>query len=398
MSSEIEVRNCGNQKVAGESSRLCVRCVMDTTDPDIQFDSAGVCNHCHAYDAAVASRVFTGDRAKGLVEELVQRIRKHGAGKSYDCVIGVSGGVDSTYVAYKVKELGLRPLAVHLDNGWDSELAVKNIENVLKRLNIDLYTRVLDWEEFKDLQLSFLRASTPDSEIPTDHAIVAELYKTAARMGLRYIVAGVNVRTESHLPSAWSQGHLDWRYIRSVHRRFGTRSLKNFPHINLFDFYRNRWSYHWIDILNYLDYNKTQAKQLLERELGWRDYKAKHYESIYTRFYQGYILPKKFGYDKRRVHLSSLICSGEITREAALAVLEDEPYPVEEQQSDLAYVAKKLGLTREQFDEIMQLPRKSFWDYPSYAQWRNTRVYRLCRTAYHALRRRNAPNAEVRLA
>ncbi len=209
--------------------RICARCVMDTSDPDIQFDANGVCNHCHAYDAAVASRVFTGDEARRLLDELVDRIRKQGAGKSYDCVIGVSGGVDSTFVAYKVKQLGLRPLAVHLDNGWDSELAVKNIENTLKRLNIDLYTRVLDWEEFKDLQLAFLRASTPDSEIPTDHAIVSELYKTAARIGVKYIVAGVNVRTESHLPAAWSTGHLDWRYIRGLHDRFG-RGIMRLTH------------------------------------------------------------------------------------------------------------------------------------------------------------------------
>lgn len=378
--------------------RTCARCVMDTSDPDIQFDANEVCNHCHAYDAAVASRVFTGQEATRLLEELVDRIRKQGAGKPYDCVIGVSGGVDSTFVAYKVKQLGLRPLAVHLDNGWDSELAVKNIENTLKRLNIDLHTRVLDWEEFKDLQLAFLRASTPDSEIPTDHAIVSELYKTAARIGVRYIVAGVNVRTESHLPVAWSTGHLDWRYIRGLHRRFGTRPLRGFPHLTLFDFYRYRFSYHWIDILNYLDYNKSEAKRILERELGWRDYGGKHYESIYTRFYQGYILPRKFGYDKRRVHLSSLICSGEITREAALEALKEEPYPVDLQQSDLEYVAKKFGLTREEFDEIMRLPRKSFWDYPSYARWRKTGPYRFARAVYRTLRRRNGPAADPGLA
>lgn len=395
---EAMASNRANQETAGETARLCARCVMDTTDPDIHFDAGGICNHCHAYDAAVASRVFTGDRAKQSLEELVERIRKHGAGRSYDCVIGVSGGVDSTYVAYEVKRLGLRPLAVHLDNGWDSELAVKNIENVLKHLEIDLHTRVLDWEEFKDLQLSFLEASTPDSEIPTDHAIIAELYQTAARIGVKYILSGVNVRTESHLPSAWSQGHLDWRYIRSVHRRFGTQPLASFPHLSLFDFYRYRFSYHWIDILNYLDYNKSQAKQLLERELGWRDYGGKHHESIYTRFYQGYILPRKFGYDKRRVHLSSLICSGEITKDTALAVLKEEPYPIEQQQSDLEYVSKKLGLTREQFDQIMQLPPKAFWDYPSYAHWRKSGAYRFARAAYHTLTRGGAPAADPRLA
>jgi N-acetyl sugar amidotransferase len=359
---------------------------MDTSDPDIVFDDRGECLHCKAYDEAVRTRVCTGEAGRRELLRLVENIRQAGRGKDYDCVIGVSGGVDSTYVAYKVKELGLRPLAVHLDNGWDSELAVKNIEQTLNRLKIDLHTHVIDWEEFRDLQLAFLKASTPDSEIPTDHAIVALMRQMTAKLGLTYVIFGCNVRSESHLPSAWSQGHWDWRYIKSVHRRFGTVPLHTFPHTGLITHYRYRTSQQWIDVLNYVDYVKEQAKVLLIRELGWRDYGGKHFESIYTRFYQGYILPKKFGYDKRRTHLSSLICSGEMTRLQALEVLENEPYPADQQLADREYVIKKLGITSEAFDEIMRLPAKSYWDYPSYGRWLRSPLYQWGRRFYRFLK------------
>jgi hypothetical protein len=285
-------------------------------------------------------------------------------------------------VALKVKELGLRPLAVHLDNGWDSELAANNIHQALKRLNIDLHTHVIDWEEFRDLQISFLKASTPDSEIPSDHAIVALLYQTARRLGVRYIIAGYNARTESHLPRAWSRGHMDWRYIQSVHRQFGSGRLSTYPHMGFLEYYWHRLGRRMIHMLNYIDFVKHDAIPILEKELGWQYYGGKHYESIYTRFYQGYILPRKFGYDKRRVHLSSLICSGEITRDQALAELQSPPYPAELQQDDKIYVMKKLGLTPEQFDDLMQMPRKTYWDYPSYGRIEESAPYRAARAIY----------------
>ena len=369
------------------SYQICVRCVMDTSDPDIRFDAAGVCHHCHAYDEAVIARVRTGAQAKAELDAMCERMRSAGRGKDYDCVIGVSGGVDSTYVAYLVKQLGLRPLAVHLDNGWDSELAVKNIENVLKHLGVELYTHVLDWEEFKDLQLAFLRASTPDSEIPSDHAILAVMRRTAARIGARSVITGFNVRTESHLPSAWSQGHLDWRYIRAVHAQFGTRPLRQFPHLTLFDQYWYRLTQKSINLLDYVDYNKEVAKQLLIDRLGWRDYGGKHYESIYTRFYQGYILPRKFGFDKRRSHLSSLICSGQITRARAMEDLGRAPYPEDEQERDRNYVMKKLGISDHEFERIMNAAPRSYGEFPNYDQFYRGRVYRLGRAGMRALRR-----------
>jgi len=349
--------------------RICTRCVMDTTDPEIVFDENGVCNHCHTYDRMVREYVVDGDEGLLQLEKLAERIRNEGRSKQYDCVIGVSGGVDSTYVAYRVKQLGLRPLAVHLDNGWDSELAVKNIEETLKRLNIDLYTEVLDWEEFKDLQVSFLKASTPDSEIPTDHAIVAILSNMAEKIGVKYIIIGNNVRTETHLPRSWSQGHFDWKYINSLQNRFGSRPLKTFPHFNFFTYYRRMFTQKRVEILNYLNYSKKEALQVLQDELGWRYYGGKHYESIYTRFYQGYILPGKFGYDKRRSHLSSLVCSGEMAREQALEELKVPTYAPSLQENDREYVVKKLGLTDEEFNSIMQSPEKSYWDYPSYGKF-----------------------------
>lgn len=349
--------------------RICARCLMDTSDPEIQFDEHGVCNHCHDYDRLIKQRIIKGAAGLLYLEKLVEQIKQAGRGKPYDCLMGVSGGVDSTYVAYVAKhKFGLRPLAVHMDNGWDSELAVKNIEETLKRLDIDLFTKVLDWEEFKDLQLAFLRASTPDSEIPSDHAIWAVIGDMAEKLKVRYILTGFNVRTETHLPRAWSQGHFDWGYIQNVHKQFGKGGLKTFPHQGFITYYRRLLGLHRIDILNYLDYNKQEAMQLLENELGWKYYGGKHHESIYTRFYQGYILPQKFGYDKRRSHLSSQICSGEITRELALAELQEPAYSPSVQEEDREYVAKKLGLIDHEFDAIMNLPKKKFLDYPSYTR------------------------------
>jgi N-acetyl sugar amidotransferase len=338
---------------------------MDTTDPNIVFDENGVCDHCHAYDQNTAIGLFSGDEGKRKSEEIVRKVKEAGKNKEYDCIIGVSGGVDSSFVAYKVKELGLRPLAVHLDNGWDSELAVKNIERLLNHLKIPLYTHVIDWEELKDLQISFLRASTPDSEIPSDHAIFALMIKMAKKYKVP-VITGMNMKTESHVPRAWSQGHLDWRYIKSVHKRFGKFKLKTFPHFHIWTFFLYFWSGNWIHLLNYLDYKKEAAKKFLIDELGWKDYGWKHHESIYTRFYQGYILPKKYGYDKRKTHLSSLICAGEISRESALEELKNEPYPIEMQSQDKEYVIKKFDLTAKKFENIMNQPHKSYNDYPNY--------------------------------
>ncbi len=354
---------------------VCARCVMDTSDPEIWFDANGVCNHCLRYDELAAGELA---RDPLELEELVAAIKRDGARKDYDCVIGVSGGVDSTYVAYEVKRLGLRPLAVHLDNGWDSELAIHNIEQALRTLEIDLVTRVLDWDSFRRLQISFLRASVPDAEIPTDHAILAALYEEASRRRIRYILSGDNFATEAILPRRWTYGVHDWRYIDHVHRRFAGTSPAHFPHVSRLRLsYFRRRGIQVVKLLDHLRYVKGDAVELLRRELGWRPYGGKHYESIYTRFFQGYILPVKFGIDKRKAHLSTLICAGQLTREEALQELAESEYLDGGQAAeDRVYVVKKLGLTEAEFDEIMRAPARSYEDYPNHL---NQPVWRLLR-------------------
>ncbi len=347
--------------------RICTRCVMDTSDPEITFDEDGVCNHCHSY-AELHRRLVPppGERERQLAA-LVSNIKEHGRGREYDCVMGLSGGVDSTYVAHLVAKHGLRAIAVHLDNGWDSELAVKNVENIVTRLGVDLVTHVLDWPQFRDLQVAFLRASVPDAEIPTDHAIGAVLYQTAAKHGIRHVIAGTNVVSEAIMPDRWTYGVGDWRYISAVHRQFGKRSIKGFPHYSLArqSWYQAVRRIRFVSLLNLVEYDKAEAMRTITDELSWRDYGGKHYESLYTKFFQGHILPVKFGIDKRRAHQATLINSGQTTREAALALLTSPPLPPDEEASEREYVVKKLGLGEEEFQRIMSEPPRSYRDYPN---------------------------------
>jgi len=355
-------------ETANMAYRICSRCLMDTSDPDIFFDEAGVCNHCYDYQQRIKDKKYLSKKEPGAIDRLVQQIKGEGKRKKYDCIVGVSGGVDSTYTMYKVKQLGLRPLAVHLDNGWDSELAVDNVKKFLKQLDIDLHTLVLDWEEFKALQLAFLKASTPDSEIPSDHAIVASLYRAADEYGIRFILSGHNTATEGGGVAAWSQGHYDWGYIKGIYKLFTGKNLKKFPHIGVRNFIK--WAVFqrikFIPILDYFEYDKKVAIATIEKKLGWRNYGSKHYESIYTRFYQGYILVKKFGYDKKRLHLSALIWSGQLTREEAEKQMGEIDYPQAVQTQDKEFVVKKLGIPMQEFDAIIHAQPKDFYDYPSY--------------------------------
>lgn len=349
--------------------QICTRCIMDLSDKEITFDENGVCNHCQKYNQIVSTYPFNSPEARKLeLEKMISRIKQAGTNNQYDCIIGVSGGVDSTYLAYIAKEFGLRPLAVHLDNGWNSELSVHNIEKVLNTLKIDLYTHVLDWEEFKDLQLSFLKASVSDAEIPTDHAIGGILYRMAVKNNVSYILLGTNIETESGLPSSWTYGVSDWRYISSVHKIFGTQKLKTYSHFSLFDelYLKTIRGIKVFPILDYVPYVKEDALSILENELGWEYYGGKHYESIYTRFFQGYILPRKFNIDKRRAHFSSLIRSGQKSRESGLEELKQPTYPEDMQTNDKEYVLKKLGLSENDFEKIMLLPLKTHNDYPTY--------------------------------
>jgi N-acetyl sugar amidotransferase len=347
--------------------KICSKCIIDTSDPDIIFDEQGVCNHCHSYLEKIDSRVYSVDERDEKLNALVSKIKSKGKNKEYDCIIGVSGGVDSTYVAFLTKKLGFKPLAIHFDNGWNSELAVSNIEKVLNKLDIDLYTYVIDWEEFRDLQKSFLFASTPDGEIPTDHAINALLFREASKRGIKYIINGMNYATESLAVKSWAYGHSDWKYISSIHKLFGNIKLRNYPHYSLLNLFY--WTFikriMVVSILNYIDYNKDKVMDVLQNELGWVYYGGKHYESIYTRFYQGYILPEKFNIDKRRGHLSDLIHSGQLSREQALEDIKSEKYPQHLYNDDLVFVKKKLGLSDNDFNTIMKAPIRKYTDYPN---------------------------------
>ena len=338
---------------------------MDTTDPDIDFDYQGVCRHCKSYVNRIASRIFKGDEAKVKLDSIVSKIKSSGKGNDYDCIIGVSGGVDSTYVAYLVKKIGLRPLAIHFDNGWNSELAVNNIEKTLKKLDIDLYTYVIDWQEFRDLQMSFLKASTPDSEIPTDHAINALLMREAQKRNIKYIINGMNFASESMAVKGWAYGHSDWKYIKDVHRKFGKVKLRNYPHYTFWYLFYITFikRIKVVSILNYIDYKKAEAMKVLQDELNWVYYGGKHYESVYTRFFQSYILPRKFNIDKRKGHLSDLINSGQLTREEALKELQMEICPAPMLNDDKIFVLKKFELSEQQFEDLIQAPIKSYKDY-----------------------------------
>lgn len=363
---------------------------MDTSDPDISFDQEGVCSHCRNYEVQAKPIVDRAD--SGLAEEelarVVAKIKAAGKGREYDCLIGLSGGVDSTYVALKVKELGLRALAVHFDSGWNSELAVNNIENIVKRLDIDLYTSVCDWDEMRDLQLAFFKAGVANCDTPTDHAFLAVLYRVAAQHGIRHIVTGTNFATEAILPSAWGYSPADLTHLRAIQRRFGTRELKTYPTLGFF----RRYFYYpvvhglrTVRILNLMPYNKSQVKEVIKRELGWRDYGGKHYESVFTRFFQAYYLPVKFGYDKRRAHLSSLIVSGQMLRQEALDELAQPTYPADKLETDKEFVAKKIGLTVEEFDLIMRDSPHDYFEYPT-EEW----LYKLKGAAWGIIKRLRA--------
>ena len=349
--------------------RVCVRCVMDASDPQIEFDGEGICNHCRGHEAKVAITPASQPDADQRLAEVVADVKRRSKGE-YDSIVGLSGGVDSSYVAYQAVKLGLKPLAVHFDNGWNSELAVQNIERIVKNLGLDLMTFVIDWDEFRDIQRSFFKADVIDIEMVTDHAIFASMFDIANKHGIKTILSGTNAATESIMPESWQHFKFDLLNLKSIHRRFGTKPIHNYPTISIWrmawqNFARKTKS---VSILNYLPYSKTEAISTLERELGWKYYGGKHYESVFTKFYQAHILPEKFGVDKRRIHLSDLIMNGEITRDEALEELSRPLYQPGALEQDTEYVCKKLGFTRQEFADYLKRAPVSHFAYPSYAK------------------------------
>lgn len=353
-----------------DTYQRCVRTVMDTTDPEIWFDDEGVSSHALRFDEVMKPLVDAAQSGQKLPEldALVAEIKADGEGKPYDCIVGVSGGVDSTYLILQAVKLGLRPLAVHFDSGWNSELAVDNIHNIVTNLDLDLYTHVVDWREMRDLQLSFFKASVANCDVPTDHAFGWVAYKQAEKYGVKYILSGANLASESILPQSWGYNASDAKHVAGIHRKFGSVPLKTYPLMGLFK--RHIWYPYMRGIktvkpLNLMPYRYDEAKKAITEEVGWRDYGGKHYESVFTRYFQGYYLPKKFGFDKRLAHYSSLILSEQMTREEAIALLETENYPERLRKQDHEFIAKKLGLTVEELDAIYDLPPRDYTDYPN---------------------------------
>lgn len=346
---------------------ICARCVCDTTISSISFDSEGVCNLCKSHDRL--SRYYKSTDRKEEFNILVEKIKNSGKGRHYDCIVGVSGGTDSIYTLYMAKKIGLRPLAVHFDNGWNKEVAVANIKNACVRLGVELFTFVVNWEEFRDLQVSFLKASVPDIEVPTDIAIHGTLYRLARQEGVGYILGGQCFFDEGTVPVDWS--FIDGTYVQDVHKRFGSLPLKNYPNMTAWDIGYNTIvrGIRQVPILNYLDYRKSAARDILEKELGWKYYGGHHYENTYSQFAFGYYSVVKFGIDKRKISLSGPVRSGFMSRENALEQLN---MPPQIDTEIVSYCIKKLGLSQSEFEDILNRPNRSFRDY---------------RTSYFALQR-----------
>lgn len=346
---------------------ICNRCVMDSSDPGITFDSLGNCNHCNEFLTIKQNIIYHGEESDKQLLSILKSIKKSGKKQKYDCLIGVSGGIDSSYVALKAVELGLKPLAVHMDNGWDSEEAVNNIKYLCTHLNIDYQSYVLNWKEFKDLQLSILKSSIVEVEIPTDVAIAGICYKVASENNIKYILGGGNIQTEGILPDLWFYNPKDLKLLKSIQSKFGSETLKNFPSFDykIEIYYKFIRRIKMVYLLNYMPYSKDKAIEVLENQVGWKNYGGKHHESVYTRFVQSYIQPVKFNLDYRRATLSTQICTKEMTRENALIELKNKPYNKDTLEEDKIYVSKKLGIELSELEKIMKTPPKSYKDYPN---------------------------------
>ncbi len=348
--------------------QICTRCAMDTSDSKIAFDAHGHCEHCNNYYENILPNWHTDERGERELEVIAEKIRADGKGRDFDCLIGLSGGVDSSYVTYIAKEkLGLRPLLYHVDAGWNSQQAVNNIEKLVDGLGLDLFTEVVNWQEMRDLQLAFFKAEVPHLDTPQDHAFFGGLYNFAAKNKVKYIVTGANYSTECiREPLEWHYHASDLRQIRDIHRQFGTIPLRTFPLANIFKYklyYRYLKGVQVVKPLDKVPYIKEDAMDELVEKFGWQKYAHKHYESRFTRFYEGYWLPTKFGYDKRRAHFSSLIVTGQMTRDEALAKLAQPAYDPETVAEDFEYIANKLGITVAELEALRDGPNKTYRDY-----------------------------------
>ncbi|MCZ7383427.1 MAG: N-acetyl sugar amidotransferase [Candidatus Methanoperedens sp.] len=358
--------------MANRPYRICTNCVMDTTDPKLTFDEKGVCDHCHTFYKYVQPNWHTDGRGLAPLQATVEMIKCAGKGRDFDCIIGISGGVDSSYLTYFAKEqLGLRPLVFHVDAGWNSQEAVNNIEKLVDKLSLDLYTEVIDWEEMRDLQLAFLKSGVPHIDTPQDHAFFANMYRFAEKYHVKYILTGGNYSTECvDMPIDWMYYQSDIVQLRDIHRRFGTRELAKFPTTSIL-YHKFYLPYikgiKLVRPLDYIPYVKKDAMRFLVEEFGWQLYQEKHYESRFTKFYEGYWLPRKFGYDTRKVTYSSMILTKQMSREEALKRLKHPPLDEATISREVDYVASKLGISVEELLGYLSAPNKGYKDYKSQA-------------------------------
>ncbi|MNZ31350.1 N-acetyl sugar amidotransferase [Pseudomonas wadenswilerensis] len=349
--------------------QICTQCIMDTRDPRITFDANGICDYCNNFNAAIKPNWHTDHRGEAELMALADKIKAHGRGKDFDCIIGLSGGLDSSYAAYVAKEkMGLRPLLFHVDAGWNTDQAVGNIEKLVDGLGLDLYTEVINWEEMKDLQVAFLRSQIADQDMPQDAAFFSGLYKFARQHRIKYVLTGANYSTECcREPEEWG-GYpgIDKTLFKDIHGRFGTRQLKSFPLTDILIYkilYQRILGMEVVKPLNLVPYIKKDAEDTLEQKFGWKRFKHKHHESRFTRFYEDYWMPRKFGYEKRRAHFSSLIMTGQMTRDAALERISTPELDEQFLKGEFEYVANKLDLTVEQLQEIFEGDNKTYHDY-----------------------------------
>jgi len=354
----------------------CTRCVMDSSDPAISFDKMGVCSHCHYFDSTVYNYWWPNEDGKRKLDAIINGIKEKNAKKSYDCIMGISGGVDSSYLALVLKEYGLRVLAVHVDAGWNSEMAVSNIENVINHCNFDLHTHVVNWNDMKKLQLAYLKSGLANQDVPQDHVFFAVLHKFAVKTNNNVFMSGGNVATEYILPQSWQGNAMDRINLKAIYKKFGGEPLEDYETIGLWDLYvlfRLRGMKE-VRPLNYMPYAVNDAIPELEK-VGWRNYGRKHGESFFTKFFQNYILPERYGYDKRIAHLSSRILSGEITRPYALEVLKEPLYDPQELEVDKKYFCKKMGITQSDLDGFIQAPPRYYDEFPNWDLQRDSLRY-----------------------
>lgn len=354
----------------------CTYCVMDTSDPEIFFNNAGECNHCITATDRLKKNWIKGQQGKTLLKEAVNKIKtSKRSGSDYDCIVGMSGGIDSSYLLHFISvEMKLNPLVVHIDAGWNSDEAEHNVNTLTDKLGLSLRKVKVEWESMRDLQLAYLQSGLANQDVPQDHVFFAKLYQIAEQNKIKTVITGSNLTSESILPMAWGHDAMDSIQLKAIHKRFGKIKNLNLPIVSFLKlrlYYPYIYKMNVLKPLNWIDYDKNKALKFLEENYGWQYYGGKHYESVWTRFFQAYYLPKKFGFDKRRAHLSSLIVAGQITRDQAKLELKLPLYTEDRLEQDKSFICNKLNISAKELDHYLSIPNKNFLYYPNQAKYHN---------------------------